>query len=362
MNRTNLGAQQLARLNLLRLIGADPRAPGSAPDPGDPPAAPAGAAAGPAQPAQPNPATDVLDAYSHAVVQVVQAVGPAVIGVAGPRKDPAGGSGSGFLITPDGYALTNSHVVNGRTRLLAVTHEGDRLDADLVGDDPATDLALIRLSARDLPFAQLGDSAALRVGQLCIAMGSPFGFQSTVSTGVISALGRAMRSQTGRLIENIVQHTAPLNPGSSGGPLLDSRGRVVGLNTAIIALAQGLGFAIPADSARWVIAELIAHGKVRRPYLGIAAGVVQMNRKLARYLDLLNEHAVQVMNVERDGPAGAAGVQAGDLIVAVNGRLVSGVDELHRLLSRLASDESITLTIVRQTEKLEVQVKPALAA
>src|SRR5262245_13018958 len=208
---------------------------------------------------------ELLDAYSQAVMGVVGRVGPAVISVAGHPADNRPGQGSGFVITPDGFALTNSHVVHGRHRLRATTEEGDALDARLVGDDPSTDLALIRLAARDLPHAELGDSDGLRVGQLVIAMGNPFGFRSTVSTGVISALGRAMRSQQGRLIENIVQHTAPLNPGNSGGPLVDSKSRVVGINTAVIAMAQGLGFAVPATTARWVVGELLAHGRVRRP-------------------------------------------------------------------------------------------------
>src|SRR6476659_1672478 len=202
----------------------------------------------------------LLDAYSKAVVGVVERVGPAVVTVSGRGKADSGGVGSGFLITPDGFALTNSHVVDGRSRLRATTDDGDSLDADLIGDDPATDLALIRLAAKDLPHSELGDSDALQVGQLVIAVGNPFGFRSTVSTGVVSALGRAMRNSEGRLIENIVQHTATLNPGNSGGPLVDSHGRVVGVNTAIIAFAQGLGFAVPSSTARWVISEILTHG------------------------------------------------------------------------------------------------------
>ena len=213
---------------------------------------------------------DLLDAYSQAVIRVVEAVSPAVIGLAA-GEGGRGGSGSGFLVTPDGYGLTNSHVVGDRAGLTATTADGDRLDAQVIGDDPATDLALVRLAARDLPFAPLGDSDALRVGQLLIAIGSPFGFQSTVSTGVVSALNRTMRGEEGRLIENIIQHSAPLNPGNSGGPLVDSRGRVVGINTAVIAMAQGLGFAVPANTARWVIGELLSHGRVRRLHLGITA-------------------------------------------------------------------------------------------
>src|SRR5436309_5372378 len=219
---------------------------------------------------------ELLDAYSEAVIGVVGRVGPAVISVAPHPTDEQPGQGSGFVITPDGFALTNSHVVGGRGRLRATTEEGDALDARLIGDDPSTDLALIRLAARDLPHADLGSSDGLRVGQLVIAMGNPFGFRSTVSTGVISALGRAMRSQQGRLIENIVQHTAPLNPGNSGGPLVDSKGRVVGVNTAIIALAQGLGFAVPGNTARWVTSELLTHGRVRRLALGIRGHVVEV--------------------------------------------------------------------------------------
>ena len=211
--------------------------------------------------------SELLDAYSQAVVNVVEAVAPAVISVTHARK--RSGSGSGFILTPDGYAITNSHVVHGQQRMTAETEEGDRVDAEIVGDDPATDLALLRLSSTDLPFAALGDSELLRVGQLVIAMGSPLGLQSTVSTGVVSATGRSMRARDGRLIENIVQHAAPINPGNSGGPLVDSRGRVVGVNTAIIPFAQGLGFAIPSATVAWVMGELLAHGQVRRRQLGI---------------------------------------------------------------------------------------------
>ncbi len=214
---------------------------------------------------------ELLDAYSQAVVNVVERVSPAVVSVKGRKEDKQGGSGSGFVITPDGYAVTNSHVVADRAHLIAETAEGDHIPVDVIGDDPATDLALLRLASRDLPYAEIGDSAALRVGQLVIAMGSPMGLHATVSTGVISALGRSMRGRDGRLIENIVQHSAPINPGNSGGPLVDSRGRVGGVNTAIIAFAQGLGFAVPGNTARWVVSEVLQHGKVRRRQLGIVA-------------------------------------------------------------------------------------------
>ena len=283
---------------------------------------------------------NLLDAYSQAVVRVVETVGRATIGVMPPRNQHQGGQGSGFVITPDGYALTNSHVVAGRDKLTATTQDGDRLDAEVVGDDPATDLALLRLAARDLPLCTLGDSAALRVGQLVIAIGNPLGFDSTVSTGVVSALGRSMRSQHGRLIESVIQHTAPLNPGNSGGPLVDSRGRVVGVNTAVVYMAQGLGFAVPGNTARWVIGELITHGKVRRPFLGISAGVAPIERRLVREFDLLSDRAVEVAALEPKGPAERAGLQTGDLIVSVNDRLVTSVDDLHQVLSRLPDRSS----------------------
>jgi S1-C subfamily serine protease len=302
---------------------------------------------------------DLLDAYSQAVINVVRQVGPAVISVSGRPSEARQGMGSGFVLTPDGFALTNSHVARGRKRLRATTEEGDGLDAELIGDDPATDLALIRLAARDLPHAELGDSDALQVGQLVIAMGNPFGFRSTVSTGVVSAIGRAMRSEEGRLIENIVQHTAPLNPGNSGGPLVDSRGRVVGINTAIIAMAQGLGFAVPATTARWVVAELMSHGRVQRLSLGIVAAVVALPRRLVRELDLLADQAVEVMETRDGGAAAKAGIQAGDLIVAAAGRIVASTDDLHRVLAALPANGEVTLQVVRDERLVEIAVRPA---
>jgi S1-C subfamily serine protease len=306
---------------------------------------------------------DLLDAYSQAVMGVVEQIGPAVVTVSGRGGPGQGGQGSGFLITPDGFALTNSHVVAGRSRLTATTDEGDSLGADLIGDDPATDLAVIRLAAREMPYTELGDSEALRVGQLVIALGNPFGFRSTVSTGVVSAVGRTMRNQEGRLIENIVQHTAPLNPGNSGGPLVDSRGRVVGVNTAIIAFAQGLGFAVPGNTARWVVGELLAHGRVRRLALGIRAAVVDLPRWLSRQLDLLNDQAVRVAEVFQGGAAAAAGLQAGDLIVSAAGRTIASTDDLHRVLASLRASHTgpvaaVPLEIVRDERHVEVAVVP----
>jgi S1-C subfamily serine protease len=301
---------------------------------------------------------ELLDAYSQAVIGVAQRVGPAVIAVSGRSNREGEGVGSGFLITPDGFALTNSHVVHGREHLKATTEDGDALDAELVGDDPATDLALIRLAARELPHTELGDSEALQVGQLVIAVGNPFGFRSTVSTGVVSALGRAMRSQEGRLIENVVQHTAPLNPGNSGGPLVDSRGRVVGVNTAIIALAQGLGFAVPGNTARWVASEILAHGRIRRLTLGIRAAVVAVPRSLARELDLLSDQTVQVVEVLPDGPAAAAGLEPGDWIVSAAGRIVASTDDLHRVLSALPASGGVPIEVVRDERRIEVTVVP----
>lgn len=313
----------------------------------------------PRQPASAAADAELLDAYSRAVIGVVQRVGPSVVSLSG--DDGSAGMGSGFVLTPDGYLLTNSHVVHGRPKLRATTQEGDVLRADLVGDDPSTDLAVVRAAARDLPYAELGSSEGLQVGQLVIAMGNPFGFQSTVSTGVVSAVGRAMRGDQGRLIENIVQHTAPLNPGNSGGPLVDSRGHVVGVNTAIIALAQGLGFAIPAATARWVVSELLSHGKVRRLSLGIAGTVVPLARAIARNLDLLTDTAVEVKSVMAGGPAEQAGLHVGDLIVLAGGRIVTGIDDLHRLLSGFRAPRSVLLTVVRARRLIEVTVEPSLS-
>jgi S1-C subfamily serine protease len=300
--------------------------------------------------------TDLLDAYSRAVIHVVDTVSPAVVSVSGQRGERNAGSGSGFLITPDGYALTNSHVVAGRGRLDAETFEGDHVDAEVVGDDPATDLAVLRLASRDLPYAELGDSTLLRVGQLLIAMGSPLGLHSTVSTGVVSALERSMRGRDGRLMENIIQHSAPINPGNSGGPLVDSRGRVVGVNTAIIAFAQGLGFAVPSSTARWVATEILTHGQVRRRQLGISATTVQVPRSVVRELDLLSDQAVEIIEIVPNSAAARAGLRAGDWIVAIHDRVVSSIDDIHRLLTQLPLDQALSVSIVRDHQRLDLDV------
>ncbi|SPJ13758.1 Trypsin-like serine protease [Syntrophobacter sp. SbD2] len=305
---------------------------------------------------------ELLDAYSRAVITVVDAVGPAVVGISAKieRKPGQGGSGSGVIITPDGYILTNDHVVRSAKRLTATLQDGTSLDAALIGADPATDLALIRADGSTLPYASIGESSALRVGQLVIAIGNPFGFQSTVSTGVVSALGRALRSADGRLIEDIIQHTAPLNPGNSGGPLVDSRGRVVGLNTAIIVMAQGIGFSIPSDTAKWVVSQLLAFGRVRRGHLGITAQQRPLARRLVRFHRLSAEFGVEVMAVAPQSPAARGGVREGDVIVAIDGREVASVDHIHRFLAEWPVGNRVRLTIIRGQDRMEVDVVPEL--
>lgn len=299
---------------------------------------------------------DLLDAYSRAVVGVVQSVSPSVLSVGGMPDDPQHGSGSGFIVSLDGHAITNSHVVGGRERLRITTADGDKLEANVIGDDPATDLALLEVLARDLPYAEVGDSSTLQVGQLVIAMGSPLGLQSTVSTGVVSALGRTMRGQDGRLIENVVQHAAPINPGNSGGPLVDTHGRVVGINTAIIPMAQGLGFAVSSSTAEFVVGELIAHGRVRRRQLGIGATGVQLPKKIVTALDLIVAQGVEVINLVDDSPAKRAGLRPEDVIVSLNGRLTADIDDLHRLLNLLPIQTELQLQVIRNERLLEITI------
>ena len=321
-------------------------------------------------PAGPQEASDLelLDAYSRAIIQVVEEVGPAVVGITigvqsqRPAAEQAG-AGSGVIIAPDGYILTNDHVV--AQRAAAPGHPGGRPDParpTVIGTDPATDLAVIRVNASGLPFASSGGfRGALRVGQLVIAIGNPFGFQSTVSTGVVSALGRALRSQSGRLIENIIQHTAPLNPGNSGGPLVDSRGRVVGINTAIIMMAQGIGFAIPANTAKWVVSQLLTHGRVRRGYLGLAARQRPLDRRLVRFHHLAPNWRWRPSRWTPGDRRPRPALQEGDLIVAINGQPLSSVDDLHRFLAEWPIGEPVVLTIIRGLERLDLRVKPGEA-
>jgi S1-C subfamily serine protease len=306
---------------------------------------------------------ELLDAYSRAVVNVVETVAPAVVSItlrrlANGAMRPAG-SGSGVVIAPDGYILTNSHVVHGAAELEVTLAEGERRSAHLVGDDPSTDLALVRAEATGLPYAVVGDSSKLRVGQLVIAIGSPLGFESTVSSGIVSSPPRGLRSRDGRLIENVIQHTAPLNPGNSGGPLVDSRAQVVGINTAIIAMAQGIGFAVSSNTASWVVPQLLAQGRVRRAYLGIAGGDRVLSRRMQRYHSLANERAVHVASVERDGPADRAGIRQNDLVVAIDGREIAGIDDLHRFLSEWPIGKDLELGVVRGKERLALRLTPS---
>jgi S1-C subfamily serine protease len=301
----------------------------------------------------------LLDAYSEAVVAVVDAVGPAVVGVqarrAGDRRRE--GSGSGVILASDGYILTNSHVVHGASELEVSLTDGRRLPASLTGDDPASDLAVIRAAGQGLPSARFGESARLRVGQLVIGIGNPFGFQSTVSAGVVSALGRSLRSTTGRLIDNIIQTDVALNPGNSGGPLVDSRGFVVGVNTAIFAMAQGISFAIPVDTATWIIPQLLAHGRVKRPYLGFGGQSRPLDRRIARALGIANRRAIEVLTIEPSTPA-AAELRVGDLLVALDGMPVEDVDDVHRALLGRVIGVPLTIRLLRETALRDVTLVP----
>ena len=319
-------------------------------------------------PAPPGDDGALLDAYSRAVVAAVERAGPAVVnievhGLTGGRPDgrhPSreGGSGSGFLFTPDGLILTNSHVVHGARRIEVTVQDGRHLEASLVGDDPDTDLAVIRVTGDDLRPVSLGDSGTLRPGQLVIAIGNPFGFQASVTAGVVSALGRSLRARSGRLMDNIIQTDAALNPGNSGGPLVDSRGEVIGVNTAVILPAQGLCFAIPANTARWVAGRLIQHGWIRRGYLGLGGQTATLQRRLVRDLKLGAASGMLVLHVEPASPAQTAGIQEGDVIVALGGSPVGGVDDLHRLLTEGRIGVAAPLTVVRHGEKRELAVAP----
>ncbi len=308
----------------------------------------------------------LLDAYSQAVVGVADRVSPSVVKIEVTSDRDAHGerrggesSGSGFLITPDGFILTNSHVVHRAKHLEVILPDGRRPDAHLVGEDPDTDLAVVRVFAPNLVPVKLGDSESLRVGQMAIAIGNPYGFQCTVTAGVVSALGRSFRAESGRLMDQIIQTDAALNPGNSGGPLLNSRGEVVGVNTAVILPAQGLCFAIPINTAKYVAAWLIKEGRIRRSYLGLGGQNIKLQRQLVRYHKLPVERGIMVVNLLSDGPAAAAGVREGDIIIEFNHQPVTAIDDLHKLLTGAQIGIPSPLTIVRGAEKLELQVVPA---
>ena len=312
----------------------------------------------------------VFDAYSRAVVRAVETVAPSVVSVHVTVQDGRGrvgeGAGSGVLFTPDGFALTNAHVVENARQVRVTLGDGGERPARVIGVDPATDLAVIHVLRADgdgdFPHARLGDSDALRVGQLAVAVGNPMGFQATVTAGVISATARSLRGREGRLIDNVIQTDAALNPGNSGGPLVDSAGEVVGINTAVIAGAQGLCFAVPVNTAKWVAARLIRDGRVRRSRLGIGGQNAPLPRKLVRHYDLPVNAAVRVLHLEENGPAAAAGVRLGDAVVSFAGEPVDSLDALLRLLTEDRVDTPQTLVLIRGVERLEVQATPAEAA
>ncbi|HTZ03853.1 MAG TPA: trypsin-like peptidase domain-containing protein [Xanthobacteraceae bacterium] len=303
----------------------------------------------------------LLDAYSRAVIDVVEQVGPAVVRLSIPSSDTArrGGTGSGVIVAPDGLILTNSHVAGSASRIEVTTADGQDLHARLVGDDPDTDLALIRVDESvTLPAAPLGDSKRLKRGQLVIAIGNPLGFESTVTTGVVSALGRSLRSRNGRLIDDVIQTDAALNPGNSGGPLVSSRGEVVGINTAVIMGAQGICFAVAANTASFVLGELVRHGRVRRAYIGVAAQQTAIPRLRRRAAGLAQDSAVMVGTVEPDSPAARAGLKAGDIIVGLDGGPIAAADDLVRTLTGDKIGRQVTLDVLRGTERLAFSMLP----
>ncbi|MEO7715454.1 MAG: trypsin-like peptidase domain-containing protein [Capsulimonas sp.] len=304
---------------------------------------------------------ELFDAYSQAVMHAVETVTPSVVFIraAFMRSGQAGqGSGSGFIFTPDGYLLTNSHVVHGATNLEATLADGRTFPAELVGDDPETDLAVLRIDAPNLVAARLGDSQQVRAGQLVIAIGNPYGFQCSVTAGVVSALGRSLRANSGRLIDNVIQTDAALNPGNSGGPLVTSRGEVVGVNTAIIASAQGICFSTAINTAIYVASQLIQHGKVQRSLIGVSGQDTPLPRRLVRYHNLAEDSGVLVLDVQDGGPAAEAGLRPGDVIVAFGEKAVTGLDDLHRRLTDKQAGVPVGITLLRGAMKRVLTVVP----
>jgi S1-C subfamily serine protease len=308
-----------------------------------------------------------LDAYSQAVVGAVERVGPAVVHleVTGPSSDPrrrandAVGAGSGFFFTPDGFLLTNSHVVHGARQVRATLADGGTYMAYPVGDDPETDLAVLKVDHAVPAWAAIGDSARMRQGQLVVAIGNPLGFQATVTAGVVSALGRTMRSQSGRLIDGVIQTDAALNPGNSGGPLVDAAAQVIGVNTAIIAGAQGICFAIPANTARFVASRLIRDGRVRRSYIGVVGQTISLTRRHAQRFHLAVQGGVLVTDVTLNSPAERAGLRPRDIIVAIAGGVVGSVDDLQRLLTEELIGQDAELSILRAGVQHTLVIQPA---
>ena len=316
------------------------------------------------------PAEDLMDAYSRAVITAAEKVSPSVVyievqqpvrsrrGNAPPAPQESRGSGSGFIFTPDGFILTNSHVVHRAIRIEVTVSDGHKRQAELIGDDPDTDLAVIRINAPNLVPAQLGEAQKIRVGQLVVAIGNPYGFQYSVTAGVVSALGRSLRAQSGRLMDDVIQTDAALNPGNSGGPLVNSRGEVIGVNTAMILPAQGISFATSIDTAKFVASRLIRDGRVSRSYIGLAGQNVPLPRRIVRYYNLAVESGIFVVSFEKNSPAKNAGLSEGDIIVGFDDHLTAGIDDLHKLLSEDRIGHKSSLVVIRGTEKLSFEVVP----
>ena len=312
----------------------------------------------------------LLDAYSQAVINVVEKVSPAVVNIDVQRQlkglrrnnqtfsQEVRGNGSGFIFTPDGYILTNSHVVHDASKIEVTLSDGGNYAAQMIGDDPDTDLAVIRINAPNLVAARLGDSQSLRAGQLAIAIGNPYGFQTTVTTGVVSALGRSFRAKSGRLIDNMIQTDAALNPGNSGGPLVTSHGEVIGINTAVIMSAQGICFAVPINTAKMILMPLIKDGKVRRGYIGVGGQNVPLPRRVVLFQELSVESGVLLISIEHNSPAQKAGLQEGDVIVGLNNQPIASIDDLHKVLTHEQVGMRSPLTIIRRTEKLVLDIVP----
>jgi S1-C subfamily serine protease len=313
---------------------------------------------GPGASGSPSDAT-LLDDYSRAVADVVERVGPSVVRIDVRKQGRGAGSGSGVIVSSDGLALTNSHVVQGARQVALTTLEGRELPARVLGDDPDTDLALIRVEADvKLPAAKLGDSSRLRRGQIAIAIGNPLGFDATVTAGVVSALGRSLQSRTGRMIEDVVQTDAALNPGNSGGPLVSSAGEVIGINTAVIMGAQGICFAVASNTANFVAGEIARHGRVRRAYIGIGAATTAIPRRIALRLDIEQATGARILTVDQAGPAAHAGLLSGDLILALDGKAVTSVGELLRALDAEKINRTVSVDFLRRSEQLRVWIGP----